>query len=189
MPPRSAWGAGGRSSPLNPVQPVELPNPTPPAHNRQSSGDNYFEDIDPRFADPLPPTTNSLVPSALAPGRVNNNSNTNLQPITIPPVIIGGLDGNNSFNSLEDLQSGSRSPAESDRSNFTSVSQRGINPRWPGSNGYGAPMPARRPVPQQRTDLLLNSNPDFELPGGRGRAALGMGRGLRGNTPNSAYPE
>ncbi|EAQ89933.1 hypothetical protein CHGG_06552 [Chaetomium globosum CBS 148.51] len=73
---------------------------------------------------------------------------------------------------------GSRSPAESERSTFTSISQRGINPRWnppvppppaPGSYGVGVggggggnPMVPRRPV--NRTDILLSSNPDFELP-------------------------
>lgn len=101
-----------------------------------------------------------------------------------------GLDGSSSY---EDLQSGARSPAESDRSNFTSVSQRGVNPRWNGGGGYGAPMP-RRPVPQQQqqTDMLLNSNPDFMLPGGRGGRGFSRG-GARGPSPNrivpnSAYP-
>lgn len=74
-------------------------------------------------------------------------------------------------------QSGARSPAgESDGTDFTSVSQRGINPRWPGE-----PMPPRR-VHQQaaaarKNDLLLNSNPDFSLPPGRG--GYGVGGSLR----------
>jgi len=105
-------------------------------------------------------------------------------------------------NSYEDLHSGSRSPAESDRSNFTSVSQRGINPRWNPGMGGPNPMPlpgGRRPVPPpQRNDILLNSNPDFEIPGGRPRGGP-AGRGGRfaprgppppgGMVPRSAYDQ
>jgi hypothetical protein len=154
-----------------------------PGHKRSSSGDHYYEDVDPRFVEPVP-TTSSLVPEALALGYANNNPPNNL---TIQPV--RGLHGSSSY---EDLQSGSRSPTESDRSNFTSVSQRGVNPRWNGGPGYGPPMPNRRPVnpPQQQRDILLNSNPDFQLPGGRG--GRGLPRGGRGGPggiiPNSAYP-
>ncbi|OAA72238.1 Actin cortical patch SUR7/pH-response regulator PalI [Cordyceps fumosorosea ARSEF 2679] len=79
---------------------------------------------------------------------------------------------------------GSRSPAGSVRSNFTSVSQRGINPRW---NPHHHPMPgngARRAV-QQRQDMLLD-NPDFQLAGGRsGKPKHGNPSGL---VPGSAYP-
>ncbi|XWX02066.1 hypothetical protein V2A60_010098 [Cordyceps javanica] len=79
---------------------------------------------------------------------------------------------------------GSRSPAGSERSNFTSVSQRGINPRWhpqpPPVPGSGA-----RQAVQQRHDILLD-NPDFQLPGGRsGKPAHGNPSGL---IPGSAYP-
>jgi len=180
VPPRQAWGETGRSSPLNPAsQPAELPIQT--SHRRVSSGDHYFEDVDPRFAEP-PPSSNSLVPAALAPGYINGGSSGSLHPL--------GIDGNNSYEDIQ--QSGSRSPAESERSNFTSVSQRGVNPRWnAGQNGYGQPMPNRRPTnPPQRNDILLNSNPDFQIPRsggpGRGRAPGQMpGNGM---IPNSAYP-
>jgi hypothetical protein len=161
----------------------------------------------------LPP---SLTPG-LAPGG-NRNGNAigageNLrQPGEISkeqylhPSGGGNMENNNSY---EDIQEGARSPAESDRSNFTSVSQRGINPRWtpndgpmpmsrggPGPGmGYGGgpPMPppggmgmemgmgmgmgmnGRRQMPmgppppqaQQRNEILLDSNPDFGLPGVR----------------------
>jgi len=192
VPPRQGWGDAGRSSPLNPAsQPNELPSSR--GHKRISSaGDNYYEDIDPRFADNPPSTHPSAVPAALAPagGFPLNTSTGSLHPI-------GGMDGNNSY---EDIQSGARSPAESDRSNFTSVSQRGINPRWnpgPGpGQGYGGPMPNRRPTnppQQQQRDLLLNSNPDFQLPTGRGRGGAPAGRGripggIPGMVPSSAYP-
>jgi hypothetical protein len=193
VPPRQAWADAGRSSPLNPnSQPAELPSPR--GHRRVSSaGDNYYEDVDPRFTEQPPSTHPSAVPAALAPGGGGfplNSSSGSLQPI-------GGIDGNNSY---EDIQPGARSPAESDRSNFTSVSQRGINPRWnpgPGpGQGYGGPMPNRRPTnppQQQQRDLLLNSNPDFQLPGGRGGrgGAAARGRipgGIPGTVPSSAYP-
>lgn len=191
VPPRQAWGEAGRSSPLNPMsKPAEL-NSNASGHKRQSSGDNYYEDVDPRFAE-QPSTNNSMAPPplAIAPGyAANGNSSGSLQPM-------GGLDGNNSY---EDIQSGSRSPAESERSNFTSVSQRGVNPRWNGNqNGYGPPMPnqGRRPNnAPQRNDLLLNSNPDFQLPGGRGGRNGGAGRARGpgqipggGMVPGSAYP-
>ena len=167
VPPRQAWGERGRASPLNPAsQPAELAGAT--GHRRVNSEDNYFEDVDPRFAEP---------PSALVPGPLqtslpaNNASNSQLHPT--------GLDGNSSY---EDIQEGARSPAQSERSNFTSVSQRGVNPRW--NPHPGQPMPARRPVnAPERNDILLNSNPDFQLLGGRGGFA---GRGGRGRGPSPA---
>lgn len=185
VPPRQAWQQEGRSSPLNPASqntlPAELPSPSQPnhpTHTRKASGDHYYEDVPPQFAEPPPTTHPSLMPPPLAPGAYHNaGSSGSLRRMSGAPM---GLDGNNSY---EDIQSGSRSPAESDRSNFTSVSQRGINPRWnggpPQQQNYG-PMPNRRPVgpaPPRREDLLLNSNPDFQLqlPGGRGRAGRGGG--------------
>ena len=52
---------------------------------------------------------------------------------------------------------------------MSSISQRGINPNWrppPEANQRSGQanlgIPGRRPVQQQR-DILLNSNPDFEL--------------------------
>ena len=105
--------------------------------------------------------------------------------------------------SYESIHQSSRSPAASEESNFTSISQRGVNPDWrpppPGQGQYQGPGPApgqgygnemgvggvpnRRPMPQQR-DVLLAGNPDFELPGmsgaGRGGIGMGMGRGAYG---------
>ena len=164
-------------------RPTELAGPV--GHRRGNSGDNYYEDVDPQFAEQQVAAASSAT-HAVAPGYApNDNSNSTLRPLQP----IGGLHGNSSY---EDLQSGARSPAESDKSNFTSVSQRGVNPRWNGAPGY-APMPNRRPVAQQQQeqqDILLNSNPDFQLPGGRG--GRGNGRGGRGPSPamipSSAYP-
>jgi hypothetical protein len=102
----------------------------------------------------------------------------------------------------EDPHAGNRSPAESDRSNFTSISQRGINPQWnPSLSPSGAPHGPRRPAPSavasQRNELLLSSNPDFELPGaGAGKNRQPRGRKFSlgtpahspmGTVPRSAY--
>ena len=131
------------------------------------------------------------------PSNNNNNPNTHLQPST-------------SYDSIHG--EGTRSPAESDISNYTSISQRGINPNWrPGSEeGRGAMMlgvggvPNRKPLPgqqygqplphpsqmhhqqqqqqQQRTDIL-QENPDFELPAGGSGGGGGAAAGrLRGNS-------
>ena len=116
------------------------------------NSNNYYEEVDARFAGP--PRPNNLAPPADAE--------------------YDGMRGG-----------GARSPAESERSNFTSISQRGVNSRW-NPNHPPMPGPLRRPVQQQqqRQDLLLN-NPDFQLPGGRGR---GGNRGGAGMIPGSAYP-
>jgi hypothetical protein len=86
----------------------------------------------------------------------------------------------NTTNSYEDIPQGSRSPAESERSNFTSISQRGVNPRW-NPNSSSVPMMPRRPV--NRADMLLDSNPDFGLPTRGGPSRPGGAR-----IPDGTYP-
>ncbi|PFH59457.1 hypothetical protein XA68_12289 [Ophiocordyceps unilateralis] len=83
-----------------------------------------------------------------------------------------------------------RSPAESERSGLTSISQRGVNPRWRGqapprrpSNAGLVPRGLAPQKPLRRPDVLLD-NPDFALGGGGG----GARRGGLGMTPGSAYP-
>ena len=101
--------------------------------------------------------------------------------------------------SYETIPSGSRSPGEeSDLSQFTSISQRGVNPNWrppppsahdpmpsydgadygpiprvgPQVGGYGN-TPLARPRGNRQEDLLLAQASDFSIPGvgppGRGR--------------------
>ncbi|EGZ78237.1 pali-domain-containing protein [Neurospora tetrasperma FGSC 2509] len=171
VPPRQAWnqGLGGSAQGL---APPAARGPTRPISEAvtASVASDYYEDVDPRFAEP----------SAAADKRPPPIS---MQP---PPA----------SNSYDDIPNRARSPAESENSNFTSISQRGINPRW---NSANAPMPPpvagvyaggggggnvvpRRPVnrsgagPADGSDLFLNSNPDFQLPG----------RG--GNIPRAAGP-
>ena len=135
------------------------------------AGSDYYEDIDPRFAeanqntDLVAMTHGSMAPSHLS----------------IPGV---------SAASYEEVPSGGRSPAESERSTFTSISQRGVNPRWNGGTPYanmaGGSHTSRRLVPQRGPPSLgtdiLSTNPDFEL------ATPGRRRGGTGTIPNSAYP-
>jgi hypothetical protein len=215
VPPRQGWtdqGQAGRSSPLRSGSRAQAAvSPHSPTHRRQSSGDHYYDDVEPRFAEPLDPTPElqagppSHIPPALTPGYAVTPANPNvaaaqrdpnhyLHPSSSNPTL--NLERSNSY---EDIQEGSRSPAESERSNFTSVSQRGVNPRWNpamGPGGFGAPMNNRRPVPpaSQRNEILLNSNPDFELPGvrpGRGPSREAVQRrplpGPGGMVPRSAY--
>ncbi|PNY25153.1 pH-response regulator protein palI/RIM9 [Tolypocladium capitatum] len=125
----------------------------------QPQGGNYYEDVDPRFA---------------GSARPNNHPPPPVEPM---------------YEDVHATVGGSRSPAESERSNFTSISQRGVNPRW---NPNPPPMPQyqgvppRRPVQQQqrRQDMLLD-NPDFQLPSNR---LHGTPRGGPGMIPGSAYP-
>ncbi|KAI8675133.1 hypothetical protein NCS57_00413400 [Fusarium keratoplasticum] len=170
-PPRAAWNQGdGRSSPRAPSPLVtgpsaaELPGRnTPPVTQQAMTGgnSNYYEDVDPRFASNTPPGTSS----------------NNLQPPPIEPI----------YEDIHANNPGARSPAESERSNFTSISQRGINPRWNPNPNPPPPMPyqqvpQRRPVnqQQQRQDMILD-NPDFQLPNARSGRGPGM-------VPGSAYP-
>lgn len=152
------------------------------AHRRVNSGDQYYEDVDPRFTstDPNRPVNPNAIPSSLTPGHQGQQA---------------PLEGENG--SYESLQEGSRSPAASEASHFTSVSQRGVNPNWrPGPHDGMMPMPlgpARRPGHQDR-NMLLDNNPDFNLPGmappggrrgpggGMGGSPVGMGGPMRGGS-------
>ncbi|CAK7202504.1 regulator of ime2 [Sporothrix eucalyptigena] len=141
-----------------------------------STSEAYIEDVDPRFAEPS---------NGRAPPQHQN----------LPPLAVGS---NNT--PYDEIPQGSRSPAESERSTFTSISQRGINPRWnppppnlmPGYGGQGQMIP-RRPV-RDNNETLLNSNPDFSLPTGSRRPGgppgpnMGNAGGASGMIPGSAYP-
>lgn len=147
-------------------------------HTRYNSADNYYEDVDPRFAEPHEPhhpqdhpgtrfPVSGLHPQAPQHGIIDNANgydNGHLQP-------------SHSYESIPENthDAGARSPAVSDGSNYTSISQRGINPQWqpPPDHTLGmGGLPNRKPVRHQQNqrDVLLNQNPDFELPiqGGRG---------------------
>lgn len=177
VPPRAAWKeVSTNSSQLQPGDflhmdsatpsaandPIELPEqtavrkmrsntgppaPSQPVHGRKQSSDNYYEDVDPRFASPSPPIlqVNTQpppipMPSSLMPG-----------PRQIPAEQRAELIDPNSSN--EDLPDGQRSPA-SDHSNMTSISQRGVNPNWqPGASGPLGKPGGRKPVPQRNPPI------------------------------------
>lgn len=168
VPPRQAWNQGpGRASPNVPSplrgspRPQELPgNTRSPPPVTVNEGD-YYEDVDPRFAEPTPPR----------PHQITHEAPMNFEDPHLAP--------------------GARSPTISERSGFTSVSQRGVNPRWnPGpGQGFTQQIPPRRPVNRNEVNIL-NSNPDFQIPGRRGGAANTARGGAAGGgmIPGSAYP-
>ncbi|KZF20420.1 pali-domain-containing protein [Xylona heveae TC161] len=199
IPPRAAWNRSRNASPSvpnvaptppPPIQPheealvqgpVELPASPPPMpvqdnpqHRRVGSSDDYYEDVDYRFVEPeaIP---GGHMPSSLMPGY-------EIGP-TVP--VASQPDPNLAeHHSYEDLHEGARSPAASDISHFTSVSQRPVNPNWhPPPPPPNMMPPTRKPV-QQREDVLLGGNPDFELPSrGRGRGARAAGPYPSGGGP------
>jgi hypothetical protein len=204
VPPRSNWN----NAPQAPVAgydpaPVELGTDashvggysSQPRRPRVNSGgsDVYFEDVDPRFANEPQPTLPNIPPEH----EVQKHSTAP------PPLLMPGHPDPNQYrpesygeipqtNSYEDLP-GARSPAESETSNFTSVSQRGVNPNWrPGNGGeFNSLPPRRRDNASMRHDVLLQGNPDFELPGAmapmRNRGPPGM-RGSNRGPPQRISP-
>lgn len=79
-------------------------SPAPQAQPAQAG--EYYEDVDPRFAE---------TPATTAPTQ---NASTSLLPHR-------PAQPTDSYEDIRDIPQGARSPAESDRSNFTSISQRG----------------------------------------------------------------
>lgn len=159
LPPRQAWNQGqGRASPGN------LPPLAVPQHTQGLA------------AQPMPPHRG---PSPAAGNYYEDVDPRFVQP---PSLHRPGPEENLSVDDLYNAP-GSRSPAISERSGFTSVSQRPVNPRWnpgPGQGQNYGQMPPRRPV--NRGPDLLATNPDFQLPGPtRGINRPGVGGG-------GAYP-
>jgi hypothetical protein len=205
VPPRTAWAGAHHAATVDSngssrrmQSPVELPSSqsnvggmdgaySPPRNRnngrpRVSSGgsDLYYEDVNPRFAnDPELHPPQQSVPSLLTPGARH------------PPAPLRQVPGPNGeliplTSSYENLQEGARSPAESETSNFTSVSQRGVNPNWRPQDGGGAfntglgPPRRIQQQTQMRRDMMLTNNPDFEIPGLGGAGARGGRGGMRG---------
>lgn len=184
----SSGNISNQSRGLSPIQasPTEnhaqLARTSPLSHRRKTSSD-YYEDVDPRFdTSHPPPEPNPAVPASLVPGYGPGSAQPRAQP---PNDNSGGFlsaDGPvDPSSSNEDVNDGSRSPAASEASHYTSISQRGVNPQWRGGHGgYGGP-----PMPR-RNDMMLEGNPDFMVPGGArgGRGGMRGGRGgLDGREP------
>lgn len=180
VPPRAGWS-----------NTHHLTTQSPRRSRVNSGGSDYMEDVDPKFAEAPPLPTQDLqqyhtVPRILAPGPHSKDPSPEASSTALPHA-----------NSYEDLP-GARSPAESETSNFTSISQRGVNPNWrPGNGGeFSSLGPMRKQQNQQqqrRQDMLFAGNPDFELPGmgpprGTRPGARGGYRGSMGSGPGRPLP-
>lgn len=161
MPPRAAWTSGsGRNSPRS-------ASPNVVRSTAELPGRNTPPVVQPKsggyYEDIDPRFADSTPPAG--------------HPPPIEPI----------YEDVHVVVDGARSPAESERSNFTSISQRGVNPRWhpnpPPPMPYQQSTPSRRPI-QQRQDMILD-NPDFQLLGSRSGPPQ---RGGPGMIPGSAYP-
>ncbi|KKA27904.1 hypothetical protein TD95_004199 [Thielaviopsis punctulata] len=172
VPPRTNTETPGNDWTGN-VRPSAMPAPLALANSSASKSipeneavgvGDYYEDVDPRYAADIP--ANSMTPE---------------QPrkILLPPpevTIYDVADGNSP-----------RSPgAESDLSNFTSISQRGINPRWnpdappvPPFGNRGPNGPMNGPLPNRGPPGPMGgASPNRGPPGPRGP------NGMRGPSPN-----
>ncbi|KAL2807681.1 SUR7/PalI family-domain-containing protein [Aspergillus granulosus] len=138
VPPRANWGqqAYQSSEPNLPYQPKQQ---SQPHHVRSHSGSLYYEDEDPVYTSRNESAVgNPRVPSALTPGNSGEPK------------------------PKEDGEERPSSPAASEVSHYTSISERPVNPKW-----RPPPMPAQ--AAQKRRDVLLENNPDFDLRAGMGR--------------------
>ncbi|WEW60241.1 regulator of ime2 [Emydomyces testavorans] len=174
VPPRSNWRqqeqpVGQLSTdqprpPMSPLEPSAQPRDmtrTPPL-GAPYPPSSYYEDVEPQFALPMTGVESADVPTTLVPGSFGE-----------PPL--------RTF--FDEFPGGPRSPADTESSHFTSISQRGINPQWrpPGSESAKASV-------QHRQDVLLSNNPDFALPTGRARANTGVGGRMPAPTPMPTIP-
>lgn len=174
VPPRAGWSDASNPGSRAPIRRKRL---------NSAGASDYVEDVDPKFAEPPVPSAppaeefdRPAVPSLLVAGHnpndpspVSSDGHLNTQVARID-------------SSYEDLHTGTRSPVESETSNFTSVSQRPMNPNWqPGHGGeFNNFGPNQRQNQQRRHDVLFSNNPDFEIPGvntPRGGGGRGRGRG------------
>ncbi|EGE02718.1 pH signal transduction protein PalI [Trichophyton equinum CBS 127.97] len=152
IPARSGWtkneqplspiDARGSPSPLGATnaQPRDMTRSPPRAAPHPTN--TYYEDVETRFTNTSNPDP-AFIPSALTPGSIAPEPD---QRTSVDAV------------------HGMRSPV-SDISHFTSISQRGINPKWQPPE-WNNP---REKVQKQREALLVN-NPDFQLSADVGRS-------------------
>jgi hypothetical protein len=136
-----AFGHGTQAS-----TPIELPSnenippPLPPtspltqttSHTRSAS-ENYYEDVPARFA-----TDDPILPPKLQP---LNTKPAGLNPTALQAISQSRYTGSAYEEAANpDRTEGSRSPAASETSNFTSISQRPVNPSWRPPPGPGPSM-------------------------------------------------
>jgi hypothetical protein len=170
-----------------------------PAPSRNEPTSDYYEDVDPKFAEPAR-SNPAPMPTSLMPGGYAHPNMSNPSFLSAPPPLTSSDPNLPRTSSYDDLPDGSRSPAASEASHFTSVSQRPVNPNWRPEMGapagqfapYGGGGP-RRPMRQEDAILEANSaNPDFAIPAmagrGRGRGRGGRGGGGRGGPMGPPLP-
>ncbi|KAL5333885.1 SUR7/PalI family-domain-containing protein [Aspergillus crustosus] len=139
--PRTNWGQQTYQSSEPNLSHQESQRPNQPRHIRSHSGSLYYEDADPVYTSRNESAVgNPRLPSALTPGNFGEQK------------------------PKENAVERRSSPAASEVSHFTSISERPINPNW-----RPPPMPTQA-VQQKRVDVLLENNPDFDL-----RASMGQG--------------
>jgi hypothetical protein len=136
-----------------------VPNPTAIRRESDSFIASYYEDVEPRFDPPV--EDNHLDPVDPYASRPHTSP--------LPP-----LHANESLEQISNIDDAdtNRSPAASvvsHTSHFTSVSQRGVNPRWQPVPPLDEEYFARRvPLPQPKPDStpmdVLNGLSDFEIP-------------------------
>lgn len=123
-------------------------------HNRKTSADKYYEDIDPRFTNPNPLPT-SLIPGGNQLAHQPPSRSSNYSPAIFKPST-----------SYESTPEEGRRP--SNGSNLTPVSQRGVNPSLRpsiGTNGgpNGISAGNRNPAQSLQQNTVPLSNPNFEI--------------------------
>ena len=225
VPPRRQWGSlptESQSLQDGPLEPLDreyrperpkidtsnLANRNPPLYpqrlaspigkNRRASETggsmiaSYYEDVDPRFDDTPDEELESA--DAYRPVAPLTTRNPHLRSDLVEQDRYSPIERNYSLG--KDGDEGPRSPAASTSSHFTSVSQRGVNPRWqpgPQQGGYGGEYgdgyARRNRAPRNDQMNFLSGNPDFELPVSRsGRRNGPGGIGGTGIDMGSRYP-
>ena len=172
-----------------------LPSRTRGVSDLGTAAATYYEDIDPRFDDTpddeveVGQIYRAPLSNPQSPHRPSHRLDEGDQSVPITPLrrnySYNSLDGRNSRgNNVDDeyRSGGPRSPAASTSSHFTSISQRGVNPRWQpqppqyiggGNSNDGYSRRQHRPRNDQMN--FLAGNPDFELPVSRSGRRQGGG--------------
>jgi hypothetical protein len=160
--PHARWQQDGHRTTGSPDQhypTAELPASRSDSVKSKRKSGTYYEDVAPQFDPSHDPPAPSASPT-LVPGTTGLPHPGG--PWSPPPVPDDAV-----------IEDGQRSPTTSTASGFTSISQRGINPRWQEEQSrMGGPGRGRVP------SVGLAGNPDFELPAIAG--ARRGGRNVRG---------
>ncbi|KAK9454815.1 SUR7/PalI family-domain-containing protein [Dipodascopsis uninucleata] len=139
---------------------------------------NYYEDTDPEYADDVvspsreiyAQTVSPISPESIDSQNADYTQNQPIEDIYYPQarpariMLPNGQYGRPGYE-YSDYPRQPNSPDGSIASNMSSVSQRGVNPRYyqnPQGAAYGVPQQTRR---TDRTEMMLRGNPNFELPG------------------------